>query len=323
MLKFYARSESGDAILVSQMQPGMQWPAHLLWVDMENPTHEEEQCVEMQYGIDVPTRAETRKIEVLSRFYEQQNTLFMTATVVSQTDTEAPVSDAITFILCQDTLITCRYSTPKAFDSFSHYLQTHPIQYSRAERVLLGLLQSVTDRLASVLEGVGSALDQCSGQIFSGEPATSTMLETVMKKIGANGELLSRIQESLHSVERLIAFVDHAQETPWPKDTRNRMKAVIRDVSSLRNYCASLTQDVTFLVDAAVGLITIQQNQIIKIFSVAAVLFLPPTLVASMYGMNFHHMPELEWVMGYPMALGLMALAALMPYVYFKRKGWL
>lgn len=298
-------------------------PAAALWVDLVNPTEEEEKKVEAHFSIDVPTRKEIRTIEVLSNFTEQMGTLFMTATVLSQSQTTLPVSDPITFILTQKVVITCRYSQPSAFATFAVSLERHPEILNTPERVFLSLLKIVIHRLADVLDKVGIALDAYSQEIFSEKEITALRLKKLMTDLGRSGELLTRINESHHSLMRLVAFAEQSCEFSQGDEGKRQLRTLTRDLSAIRTYNASLTQDINFLLNASLGLINIQQNQIIKIFSVAAVLFLPPTLVASVYGMNFQFMPELGWRHGYPLALSIMLVSALLPYFYFKKKGWL
>ena len=146
----------------------------------------------------------------------------------------------------------------------------------------------------------------------------------LLRAIGREGEITSKARESAHSLGRLLTFLIHAaNERKEVKPLQARIRTAARDVTSLTDHATFLSGKIVFLLDATLGSINIQQNDIIKIFSVAAVVFLPPTLIASIYGMNFRHMPELEWWYAYPLALALMVVAAIVPYLYFKRRGWL
>jgi magnesium transporter len=146
----------------------------------------------------------------------------------------------------------------------------------------------------------------------------------ILKAIGGKGDLTSKVRESLVSIGRLLLFLaNEAEGMRWPKDVRLQLQAMQRDVLSLSDHATYLTNKITFLLDAMLGVVTIEQNNIIKIFSIAAVALMPPTLIASIYGMNFKHMPELEWIYGYPYAVGLMICSAILPFVIFKWKKWL
>jgi magnesium transporter len=193
----------------------------------------------------------------------------------------------------------------------------------------------VVDRAADHLERVGTIVDDTSRQIFNTDRRSTSRrvrkkapnLQELLEKIGEEGDFNSKMRESLVSIGRLAAFmsaiIEPLKQTREMKDHRSRIKILQRDIISLTDHASFLSGKITFLLEAVLGMISIEQNGIIKIFSVAAVVFLPPTLVASIYGMNFNVMPELKWALGYPFALGLMVLSAILPYLYFKRKGWL
>jgi len=178
-----------------------------------------------------------------------------------------------------------------------------------------------------VLEREGAALDRIARDIFRKDatsPRGGVNLATVLGEIGQRGALNSKLQESLVTFDRIAGFLSQLSlSKSRPKAVRARVKSLSRDVKSLTDHAGSQAGKITFLLDATLGLVSIQQNGIIKIFSVAAVVFLPPTMIASIYGMNFEVMPELTWPFGYPFALGLMVLSAVLPYFYFKRRGWL
>jgi magnesium transporter len=302
-------------------------PNGLLWVDLLEPTVEEDKFVSSLLGVEIPTREEMQEIEVSSRLYEQDNALFMTASVLSKSETEAPESTAMTFILAADRLITVRYADPRSFIAFAARVRQNAQGLGRAELVLLGLLDAIVDRTADVLEKVGSEVEAASQLVFKHtgpQPTKSRDFQEVIRRIGRAGDLASKARESLVSIGRLASFLAQSIESNRsPKEVRARVHTIERDVHSLTDHATFLNNKINFLLDATLGMINIEQNNIIKIFSVAAVVFLPPTLVASVYGMNFEAMPELKWGLGYPMALGFMVLSALLPYFYFKRRGWL
>jgi magnesium transporter len=196
------------------------------------------------------------------------------------------------------------------------------------QTILMGLLEAIVDRLADVLERAGRDIDALSQDIFqSAETKASKRdrnFQRVLQTIGRKEGLASDIRDSLMTLQRLSGFLGNAfVQDKNSKDLRARVKVLTRDVMSLTDHVSFLSQKITFLLDATLGMINIEQNGIIKIFSVAAVVFLPPTLVASIYGMNFDIMPELNWTFGYPVALGLMVVSAVLPFWYFKRRGWL
>lgn len=305
-------------------EPGEAGP-RAVWYDLLNPTSEEEKSLEAQLGIQLPTREEMKEIELSSRLYTERGGTYMTALVLSHTDGDDILIDPITFILCDDRLVTIRYTEPRAFALFPARAEASDVPLSDGQDVLLGLLEAVIDRLADVLERAGHDIDTISREVFGIGGTTrrkDASYKATLTGIGRKGDLTSHIRDSLATLERMAAYVgpklkgaDAAQ--------REQLAALSADIRSLSDHLEYIAQKITFLLDATLGLINIEQNGIIKIFSVAAVVFLPPTLVASIYGMNFDVMPELGWRFGYPMAIGLMILSAILPYLYFKRRGWL
>jgi magnesium transporter len=191
----------------------------------------------------------------------------------------------------------------------------------------MGLLDAVIDRLADLLERVGFDIDAMSSQVFeptaNGTGSGGSDFKALLRRIGRNGDLASKCREGLVSISRMLTFITSLADLPARKDIDARIGTLSHDVQSLSDHSAFLSNKVNFLLDATLGMLNIEQTNIIKIFSVAATVFLPPTLIASIYGMNFEHMPELDWPWGYPLALLLMIASAIAPYLYFKHKRWL
>lgn len=299
----------------------------LVWIDLVSPTDQEEDDLERQLGIDLPTKEEMEEIEISSRLYSEDGASFMTATLPAQADRDDPEMAPVTFVLSDQRLITIRYHEPRAFQTFPMRAQKVAMGCETGEGVLIALLEAIVDRLADILERAGRDIDGISRDIFQRKdtkPTASRGFQAVLESIGRKGDLTSHIRDSLVTLERLVGFLAQGvQQRKSGKEIRERVKTLSRDVRSLADHAGFLSQKITFLLDATLGMINIEQNAIIKIFSVAAVVFLPPTLIASIYGMNFEYMPELAWPLGYPFALGLMVLSAILPYLYFKRRGWL
>ncbi|HEX6981097.1 MAG TPA: magnesium transporter CorA family protein [Alphaproteobacteria bacterium] len=323
IVAYVQRDSSVERVEVGTRQP---LPAGALWFDLFEPTPEEKIRVETALGIALPTRDEMREIEPSSRLYVENDASYMTATVLARADEPNPASEPICFILTRRALVTLRYVDPRPIATFASRLCRPRAPAGSGEDVLVGLVEAFVDRIADVLEKVGVDLDAVSHRIFdASRRAGESDLQAVLKTLGRNDDLVSTARESLLSLSRVVRFFGQAIEADGrkgQKELKNRLKIVMRDVASLNEHAAFESQKVNFLLDATLGMINIEQNRIIKLFSVAAVVFLPPTLVASIYGMNFRHMPELDWTFGYPLALGLMVLSAVLPYLYFKRKGW-
>jgi magnesium transporter len=298
-----------------------------VWIDLVNPTPEDESSIEQRLGIDIPTREEMEEIEISSRLYHEDGASFMTAMLPAQADGDDPQIAPVTFVLTGEYLVTVRYHEPRAFHTFPIRAQKVPMGCESADGVFVALLEAIVDRVADILERAGRDIDRLSRDVFrntGGRPTRSQNFQEVLESIGRNGDLISNIRDSLVTLERLNGFLSHRNLVQKSaKELRERVKTLSRDVRSLADHAGFLSQKITLLLDATLGMINIEQNAIIKIFSVAAVVFLPPTLIASIYGMNFEYMPELNWPFGYPFAIGLMVLSAILPYVYFKRRGWL
>jgi len=303
-------------------------PEAAVWIDLVKPTSAEDKAVERLAGIAVPTREDMQEIEISSRLYMENGARYMTATLMCQSDTEAPKTTAVTFILASHRLVTVRYDEPRPFVLVENKLARSCAAGITGEMVLMELLDAVIDRNADILERAGSEMDAVSHQIFEPEGAARTghakRYSDILIAIGRKGDLTSKVRESLVSIGRVVTFVTASVDgVKWSKDMREQLKTMQRDVASLTDHASYLSNKITFVLDAMLGVVNLEQNNIIKLFSVMAVVLMPPTLIASIYGMNFKVMPELEWQHGYPLAVLMMVLAAVAPYMYFRWKKWL
>jgi magnesium transporter len=298
-----------------------------VWLDLLAPDAGELAAVAAELGAELPTRAEMEEIELSSRLYWENGTPYMTALLPARADTDAPEMAPVTFVLAGTLLVTIRYHEPRSFTTFPARARKTAFGCATGEAVLMGLFEEIIDRLADVLERLGRDLDKLSQTVFRpgvGPQARSRDHRVMLEEIGRKGDVISSLRESLLTVERVLGFLGQVTtQRASSKDVRGAVRTHARDAHSLIDHAASLSQKVTLLLEATLGMIGIEQNAIIKIFSVAAVMFLPPTLVASVYGMNFKHMPELAALWGYPGALLLMVVSAVLPWLYFRRKGWL
>ena len=300
--------------------------ASVVWLDLMNPTAEEEAEVERKLGVGIPTREEMQEIEISSRLYVEDDGVFMTATLPARTDSDDLQMGPVTFVLAHGKLVTVRYHEPRAFKTFPQRAEKATLGCTTGEVVLVNLLEAISDRIADILERTEHEVDDLSRNIFTTKPESSVRpdLRDVLQQVGRKGDLCSHVRDSLLSLQRLAGFLGHVlTQRDLDKELRSRVKTLARDGESLGDHASFLSQKITFLLDATLGMIAIEQNNIIKIFSIAAGVFLPPTLIASIYGMNFHVMPELSWAYGYPLAGVLMLVSALLPLWYFRRRGWL
>ncbi len=306
-----------------------------LWLDFIEPTAAEEARVESLLRFDIPTRGELAEIEASSRLYQEDGATFMTANLIRRGDDDRPESSPVTFIVKGGQLITLRYHHPQAFPQYVKQAMRHT-EGEGAWNIFISLVEAVVDRGADHLERVGQIVEETSKEVFSTsflrkqtqskKKPSKRNLENLLVKVGEEGDFTSRMRESLVSISRMMAFaqavVDNQAAGKVKRDTLARIKVLQRDINSLTDHASFLSGKISFLLDAVLGMISIEQNNIIKIFTVASVAFLPPTLIASIYGMNFKSIPELQWDWGYPYAVVVMILSALLPIWYFKRKGW-
>jgi magnesium transporter len=296
------------------------------WVDLNVPTQAERHWVEETFGLELPTREEMREIELSSRIYRDEGGAFMTATVLCRADAPAPETMDITFVLTGATLITLRFDDPKPFYGFHHQVNKQGVKLENGPTTFLNLLDAILDRIADVLEGVGRDVTAVAHELLiegQGNRLGSDMQHHLLQRIARAHDLTAKARESLVTLTRIVAFSAALSDLAADKSLRPRLKTLGQDAQSLTDYTAFLSSNISFQLNALLGMVGIEQNNIVKIFSVAAVVFLPPTLVASIYGMNFHVMPELDWTFGYPLAILLMIVSVIVPYFYFKRRGWL
>ncbi|OJU99953.1 magnesium transporter CorA family protein [Shinella sp. PSBB067] len=329
MLQIYARKADRFCLREISNPAIEQAITPALWYDLLGPTPEEVSEVEAALHVSIPSREEMEDIELSARLYQEGGAAFMTMTALANLDSDEPTKMPITFILRGTTLVTVRHADARPFVTFcNRALRGNGHSYETGEDVMIGLIEAIIDRMADVLERLGNEIDVISREIFRSKSAASGKhtrnLEGLIEHLGRKGDFLSGVRESLVSISRLVAYhaaVENHTRRP-SKEIRQLVKLVQRDASSLGDHAAFLSGKINFLLDATLGLINLEQNQIIKIFTVASVVFLPPTLVASVYGMNFELMPELQWHLGYPWAVALMVLSALVPFLYFRRRGW-
>lgn len=308
--------------------PSSPLPEEALWLDLLEPTVEEERLVEARLDVSVPTREEMREIETSSRMYEEDGAIYLTATVLTKLDTDVPENSQVTFILKGPRLVTNRYVDPLPFRRYVAYAERHPQTCNSAPAILAGLLESFVNRIADIVERVGSDMDVASSEVFNPgrlkrrRRGGQRDFRKVLERVGQSGELIAKLRESLVSLSRLLTYVQQANLT-LTQDVRNRLRTLSRDVVAMSDHANFLGNNLNFLLDATLGMINIDQNNILKIFSVVTVFLLPPSVIAGIYGMNFHHIPWLEDQWGFYAALGLMVLSAVVPYLVFKRRGWL
>ena len=305
-------------------------PEGIIWIDLVAPTNSESAFIERTTGLHVPTREELSEIESSSRLRTEKGVLYLSMPAVFRRDGQ-PVATQLGFVLSAEHLITIRFDPLPAFETFKSALMTQNIHSSSAG-VFASLLETIVDRMADVLEQVGGELDAVSHVVFRARKKSDAKvapsqaendLRETMRAIGRAGDLISKIRDSLMGIGRIVPYALGHCMAWMPAEVRPTLETLRLDVASLNDYDAYLTGKVQFLLDATLGLINIEQNNIIKVLTVVSVVGVPPTLVASWYGMNFKTIPELDWAYGYPYVIGLALLSAILPLVWFRVRGWL
>ena len=269
------------------------------------------------------------EIEPSSRLYDRNGALYMTVSVLYGVQDGEPRTAPISFVLTDNRLVTVRYATPKPVRAFSEHARRDPELVRDAPTALIRMLDAIIDRLADELEAVSSDIEQISANIFHKEMderrIPAARLTALLTRIGRTQTLLTKIRYSAVSTMRMLSFLSGSQRAneEASSDLRHHLTSLTTDTTSLGEHASFLSDHLQFLLDASLGLISIEQNAAMKLFSWAAVVFLPPTLIAGIFGMNFHYMPELNWHYGYPISLALMFASAIGPYLYFKKRGWI
>ena len=306
-------------------------PADIVWIDLLKPDASETGMVEKATGLAVQSLDELSEIESSSRLRTRDGALYLSLPLIYTAEPDQPMSTPVGFVLTHDRLITVRFAELPSFASFAD--RTVPSDSPRVTSVgiFTELLEAIVDRLADVLERSAGELDSLSHRLFRAGPASPLSrrrsigeadLRRILRRVGHHGDLASKIRDSLLGIARIVPFVLTLAAEWLPPDVKPRLETLRQDVTSLNDYDAHLVNKVQLLLDATLGLINIDQNNIIKVLTIVSVVGVPPTLVASMYGMNFKHMPELDWAWGYPYGLAVIALSAVLPLLWFKWRGW-
>ncbi len=299
-----------------------------IWVDLEAPTAEEKRWVKQHYGLSIPDDAMDEDIEESARFYEEDNGDLHIRSDFLIDDAVDPRTARVAFILnlnnpelkSKGVLFSIHDEDVPVFRLLRMRARRMPGLIEDSREVLLKLFDADAEFSADALEGIHDALEAVSGKVLKGD-VTDQMAGEVLATIARQEDLNGRIRRNVMDTRRAVSFMMRSKMLA--PEQFEEARQILRDIDSLGSHTAFLFDKINFLMDATVGFININQNKIIKIFSVASVALLPPTLIASIYGMNFKIFPELEWTYGYPVALALMLASALVPMWYFRRRGWL
>ncbi|KAE9528242.1 MULTISPECIES: magnesium/cobalt transporter CorA [Testudinibacter] len=290
-----------------------------IWIDLIDPSSEERDILQQGLGQSLASYLELEDLEASARFFEDEDGLHLHSFFYCEDEDDYADISTVAFTLRDGRLFTLRDRELPAFRLYRMRSRIQKLEACNAYELLLDLFETKIEQLADVIETIYADLEQLSRVILDGKQGEA--FDRALSTLTEQEDASSKVRLCLMDTQRALSFL--VRKTRLPASQLEQAREVLRDIESLQPHNESLFQKVNFLMQAAMGFINIEQNRIIKIFSVVSVIFLPPTLVASNYGMNFKEMPELGFEFGYPMALGLMLLAAFAPYIYFKRKGWL
>jgi len=303
-------------------------PGEIIWLDLLNPTDAEKQLVGKRADVYVPSIEELSEIETSSRLVVKGDTIYLSTPVVAQADTIDASLSPVGFILRKNVLVTIRFAELKAFNAVSDLVLRDKSVNSSAG-VFTTLIEAIVDRGADVLERLAGDLDKISRSIFRGDPTqrrhtvrSNAALRRILARVGSTGDRLALGRDVILGIARIAPFILSVRQDWIVPEFEARLAAVVKDVASLNDYEGHLSNKVQLLLDAVLGFITIEQNDLFKVLTIVSVVGIPPTIVAGIYGMNFRFMPELNWTWGYPFGLALIAVSALVPLVWFKWRGW-
>ena len=319
-------SRRGESQIVPPEVEAIELTPEVVWVDLLKPTPGETAAVEEASGLTLPSQAEISEIETSSRLRTDGDVVCLSAPLVFRSQADDPGTTPVGFVLAPELLVTVRYEPLNAFDTYQGAAR------GSAAEVFVGLIEAIVDRIADVLERIAGELDVLSHRLFrarsvgGGDHRTraqeSADLRSILRRLGASGDLTSKIRDSLLALARIVPYVATMRGAELPAAVKTRLDTLRHDLESLNDYETHLLNKIQLLMDATLGLINVEQNDIIKVLTVVSVVGVPPTLVASVYGMNFKYMPELDWSWGYPYGLAMIVVSALAPLIWFKWRGW-
>lgn len=292
-----------------------------IWVDLTDPNDDERAWVKSIYGVTLPGEDEVKDIEASARYYEAENgDLHLRTDFLLEEEDGPSRTVTVAFILARSMLFSVHSYDLPVFRLVRMRARSRPGSISDYRDVLLDLYATDAEYSADALEGMYQSLEDVSRRVLQKQLTDQDAAET-LNAIAQEEDLNGRIRRNMMDTRRAVSFLMRGRLLN--AEQFDEARQILRDIESIDSHTAFLFDKINFLMDATVGFININQNKIIKIFSVASVAFLPPTLIASIYGMNFDFMPELKWRLGYPFSVGLMLASAIAPFWYFRRRGWL
>lgn len=327
-----AREPGGGREVAAADLKGFALPARGGWIDLLDPSPDEVAAVEAATGLTVPTRDQLSEVEVSSRLRRDGAAIVLSLPIVFRDAGGLARVTPVGFALSADHLVTIRFETLRSFETCQERVERDEVVSADPALVLVALLEAIVDRLADLLEEAGADLDDLAAEVFGPDldekpgqrpKAQDANLRRTLRSVGRSRQLVSKVRATLLGIGRIVPYVRSEAEAWLSDGAVHRLETVRHDVDSLDEYEVHLSDKVQFLLDADLGLINIEQNDRFRILTVVSIVGIPPTFVASLYGMNFKHMPELDWQWGYAYGLAVIAASALVPLVWFKVRGWL
>ncbi len=299
-----------------------------LWIDVLDPTPEDNRLIESATGLSIPTQTAVSEIETSSRLSARNGTLYVNMPLINMIERDA-TGVSVGFVLSEHRLITVRFAPSQIFDLYAERLIKGETDAVSPPHIFLGLLEAIVDRQADGLEHVRDDLEKISHTIFAmgtgpsvGRKTEDAALKRILGELGRLGDLISHIRDTQVSAARIVPYVESM--APWmPGDLRTRLETLRHDIGSVSEFDTHLNDKTQFLLDATLGFINIAQNNVMKVMAIASVVGIPPVLVAGIYGMNFKNIPEYDWVWGYQWGWALIILTTLIPMGIFRWRKWI
>lgn len=317
MIKCFVKHEKAVALIDTMSELNGDIISKVIWIDMLLPTYDEIVFIENTFGIKFPTKQETEEIEISSRYWEENDRIEINSYFLV-TSGENPHNETVSFILHQQMLISIRYTSLYTFDEFNRKFYAAPKQFENGYDIFCQLLDIRIDADADIIEKVSRDITRLRKHVFTDYTNDD---EEILERISSLEDLNMQLRENLNDKQRILsAFL---KSDKYKSSLKHDVTIMLKDIKSLVDYTDFNFERLEYLQNIFVGMLNIEQNKIIKIFAIMNVIFLPPTLIASIYGMNFQIMPELGWRFGYEMSIGLMIISSVLPIYIFKRKGWI
>ncbi len=328
MLSFYGSGTRGS---IDVRGDSATIPAEVHWIDAFEPTNAEMAFLRRAMGARVPSLDDLLEIENSSRLAYENGALIMSLPATIKEAGGYPQGTPIGFVVTPARLATIRFAHLPSFDMIAKHICDNGDLSSGGYGAIVTILEIIVDHVADMLERIGGDLDTMSRTVFASGPlggkrrrpqTANTRLAFILKTIGRDGDLVSKVTESMLGLSRMVPFIASKGQASVTPELKGRLETIGQDVKSLHEFQEHLSSKTQFLLDTLLGLANIEQNDVFRVLTVVSVVGIPPTFIASMYGMNFKVMPELEWTYGYAYALTLIFLSAVIPAGWFKYKGW-